>query len=306
FSCRNSKHADKLHQHAEAEHDGHEHEESEHHEHEHEESSGHNHDDGHEHKHVFYCTLHPEIEKEEPGICPKCGAELEFLEDENMVRYSAEFRTEPQKPEAGKTVHLFFKPFLVNKSKQTLELEELPKLMVVNQDFTYIRILKTRTVQNNAFQSDLVVDKNDKYILFYSFKPKNSLPAFSRQELNFAGSKSQSIKLNKEKLVWENNGYKVVLQTGKPFEFNIPTLLKINILLNEKPANHLADAAEMFIIDAGQKKYQPIHQLKQDSSQNTKPAFHTLFPAKGFYKVFFTFTHNNKIQIADFVIEVVE
>jgi hypothetical protein len=46
------------------------------------EGHDHAHDHGAEHAAVYTCPMHPEVQAQEPGRCPKCGMKLEPRQDE--------------------------------------------------------------------------------------------------------------------------------------------------------------------------------------------------------------------------------
>jgi len=56
---------------------------------------------------VYTCTMHPEVVKDQPGKCPKCGMDLVVKNDlpggsKNLAKDSVKMKTEPVMPDSTK------------------------------------------------------------------------------------------------------------------------------------------------------------------------------------------------------------
>ncbi len=281
-----------VHVHKEDEHDHHHHH---HHDHDH------NHDEEHDHAHVFYCLLHEEVESEEPGICPKCGTELEFLENENMERYGVTLTTQPENITPSKSINLQLKPYLVNHKNMRFSTGN-EQLVITDDQLNFLDIPQLKKDNYGTFHTDYTFPAAGNYYMFFSYQPKGTNTKFSRHEILLAGRSNAITAKPKVNYTWSNEDLKLKLITGKPFEFNISTLLKIESAGHEGETIALHDA-EMHIISYSLKRYPFINRLRSEK-ENVMPAFHTVFPERGFYKIFVLFTHNNKRQQANFTVEI--
>ncbi|RYD70559.1 MAG: hypothetical protein EOP53_25215 [Sphingobacteriales bacterium] len=260
FGCNNSETA--KHEHTDATH-------------EHTTGSSDNHD--HDEKQQYSCPMHPEITRDKPGKCPKCGMTLKLYEkQENTTKFYMFYRSEPAQIEAGKPAKLIFRPQIEGKNDALVSLdvvhEQKIHLMIVSKDLSYFAHVHPENSANGYYNYSHTFPFGGDFVMFHDYAPTGGGHQLGRQEIIVNGKEKPAEKYTKENRNWEGNGYKLVLEVDKnPLKKGESTVLKVTVVRNGKPVtdlqNYLGALGHMAIISADTKQYLHVHPMESDSQR---------------------------------------
>jgi len=300
------------------------------------ENAEHSHEDGEHHheggQHLYACPMHPEVTGKEGDTCPKCGMKLEHNDNagkQNAETYYIEFKTSPEKLEAGKEAILSFIPKM--KDKETalipLDIEHTKKihLIVVSEDLSYfehihpeyqadgsyqIKVLpKGKNYTDKAGQNETYFENGGNYILFADYKPTGGNHTVDKINLAVSGNPLPVKKFTADKLTGASGDYGFMLvPEGGKFIAGALSHIKGILKKNGKEIDaatldeYLGAKAHMVVISMDDKNYLHVHPNVEDG----KFDLHTTFEKPGTYRGWVQFNAEGILRTVDFVILVKE
>jgi len=295
--------------------------------HEHTEGD-HHHDAGH----LYACPMHVEITSTEEGSCSKCGMDLEHNDNAGKpsdVAYFMEFKTSPEKLEAGKECSFYFTPKIKGKENELVPLDVVHEkkihLVIVSEDLSYFEHIHPEYRSSGDYEIKVLpkgieyTDKKGKYetkfenagnyILFADYKPMGGNHTVDKINLTVSGNAPASKKFTTEKLTGTSGDYAITLEpeSGK---FIMGGLMHISAVLKNKgkemDANSLGDylgaKAHIVVIGLDDKNYLHVH----PNVKNGRFDLHTTFEKPGIYRGWIQFKAEDTLHTMDFVIIVKE
>ena len=244
----------------------------------------------------------------------------------NESSYHIDFHSYPQQVTAGGTAILSYIPKKEEYENAIVPLdihhEKKIHLMIVSTDLAYFEHIHPK--YNGQEYQIKVIGKNESftkerglnetqfthggdYIMYLDYVPAGASGQLDKIPFTVSGSPRKDTPLGSQRLVWENEGYKVELSADKDFAMNTPIQLKIHITLNGKTVTdldkYLGALAHMVVISEDTEEYLHVHPM-ESSNNGPDVMLHSNFPKSGKYKVFMQFNHNGKVSTTDFVVEV--
>lgn len=300
-----------------------------------EEETSHHHEEGdhhHEEGHLYACPMHPEVTGKEEESCSKCGMKLEHNDNAGKpsdLSCFMEFKTSPEKVEAGKECTLFFTPKIKGKENELVPLdvehEKKIHLIIVSEDLSYFEHIHPEYKASGDYEIKVLpkgieyTDKKGKhetkfenagnYILFADYKPLGGNHTVDKINLTVSGKAPSPKKFTTEKLTGISGDYSMTLEPdgGK---FITGGLMHISAVLNNKgkeiDANSLGDylgaKAHMVVIGLDEKNYLHVH----PNVEKGRFDLHTTFEKPGTYRGWIQFKADDTLHTVDFVIIVKE
>jgi len=278
---------------------------------------------------TYACPMHPEVTGKKGEECPKCGMNLELVDQSTAGNtYFMKFKAEPS-VEAGKSAMLYFTPSIKGKESEMVPLDvqhdKKMHLIVVSKDLAYfdhihpnfqadgsyaINVLaKESNYSAGRFANETKFEQGGEYVLFADYLPSGASHQLERIELQVGGNPFQSQKFTTEKIVSPVDGYEVSLvpEGGKFFSngtMHISGIIKKDG--KEIPAdqleNYLAAKAHVVVISEDTKDYLHVHPEVVDGRLD----LHTNFGRPGVFRGWLQFQTDGQVHTADFTIIVEE
>jgi hypothetical protein len=227
--------------------------------------------------------------------------------------YTTQVKISPESPQAGQTVLLSLVPKLKKdeKAEVALDLKDEKKmhLMVVSEDLSTFQHLHPEYQASGSYDVKATFPTGGNYLLFADYKPSEGGEVADKLGVKVAGKTSPSMKYSAEKLTWTGNGLSLTLKT-KSGKFETGKELHINGILTqdgqpvkvETLENYLGAKAHVVMIEIADKDY--IHAHPETANGNFH--LHAEFEHEGMYRAWIQFLVNGKVQVADFVLNVVK
>ena len=301
-----------------------------------EEETSHHHEEGGDHHHdadhLYACPMHSEITGKEGEPCTKCGMKLEHNDNagkQSNVSCFMEFKTSPEKLEAGKECTLSFTPKIKGKENELVQLdvehEKKIHLIIVSEDLSYFEHIHPEYKASGDYEIKVLpkgteyTDKKGKnetkfenagnYILFADYKPSVGNHTVDKINLTVSGNAPVPKKFTTEKLSGTSGDYTMTLvpDGGKLITGG---LMHISAVLKKQGkeidantlGNYLGAKAHMVVISMNEKNYLHVH----PNVENGKFDLHTTFEKPGTYRGWIQFKAEETLHTIDFVIIVKE
>lgn len=264
----------------------------------------------------YVCHMHPEVTGKAGDDCPKCGMELVPKESSSTAPggISMKFKAEPDKPKAGESVSLVFRP--VSSEQPTagigLDLEHTKKihLIIVSDDLSWFDHIHPVELTDGTYRVTEKFPKGGKYTLFADYKPTGGDHIVDRVELTVKGDEDSPVVYEADRLTSDaGDDFSAVLTPeGGKFLSGAPSHLEGKILRNGKELDvntledYLGAKAHMVVISLDGKEYLHVHPGVEGSSFD----LHTTFEKPGWYRGWLQFQSAGKIYTTDFVFNVAQ
>ncbi|MCP1385820.1 hypothetical protein [Runella salmonicolor] len=238
------------------------------------------------------------------------GEEHHHGSDEN---YSTQLKTAPESPQAGQEVMLLLTPKLKKDEKAEVPLEvnheKKMHLIAVSEDLSTFQHLHPEYQASGSYDVKATFPTGGKYLLFADYKPSEGGEVADKLPIIVGGKANATTSYSAEKLTWTNNGLSLTLQT-KSGKFVTGKEQHINGLLTqdgrtlkvETLENYLGAKAHVVMIEMADKDYVHVH----PGTENGNFHLHVTFEHAGMYRAWIQFVVNGKVQVADFVLNVVK
>lgn len=258
----------------------------------------HNEGDGHDHAKEGHEHAEGEEHEHHPGS------------DQN---YTTQLKMSPESPQAGQTVLISLIPKLKKdeKAEVVLDLKDEKKmhLMIVNENLSTFQHLHPEYQASGSYDVKATFPAGGNYLLFADYKPSEGGEVADKLPITVGGKANATTSYSAEKLTWTNNGLSLTLQT-KSGKFVTGKEQHINGLLTQdgKPLkaetleNYLGAEAHVVMIETADKDYVHVH----PGTENGNFHLHVTFEHTGMYRAWIQFMVNGKVQVADFVLNVVK
>lgn len=224
--------------------------------------------------------------------------------------YSTDFKTTPATPQAGQSVTLSLTPKLKENPAAEVPLEtnhgKKMHLIVVDETLNSFQHLHPDYQASGNYDVKTTFKSGGNYVLFADYKTAEGGEVVTKHTLKVGGNGVAAPATTVERLTWTSNGISLTLK-GK---FETGKTLHINGLLTQNGSpvnvetleNYLEAKAHIVFIEVADKDYIHVH------PETAKGNFHlhAEFEHAGTYRAWVQFMLNGKLQIADFVVNVVK
>jgi hypothetical protein len=238
------------------------------------------------------------------------GDEHHHGSDEN---YTTQLKMIPEKPQAGQTVLISLTPKLKKDENVAVPLdlkhEKKMHLIAVSEDLSTFQHLHPEYQASGSYDVKATFPTGGNYLLFADYKPSEGEDVADKLPIVIGGKVKESSSYSAEKLTWANNGLSLTL---KPDDTKIVTGAEQHIdgilTQNGKPVkvemleNYLGAKAHVVMIEMADKDYVHVH----PETENGNFHLHVTLDHAGLYRAWIQFLVNGKVQVADFVINVVK
>lgn len=238
------------------------------------------------------------------------GDEHHHGSDEN---YTTQLKLVPQKPQAGKVTLISLTPKLKKDEKAEVPLdlnhEKKIHLIAVSEDLSTFQHLHPDYQSSGSYDVKATFATGGNYLLFADYKPSEGGEVVNKLPITVGGKTNARVSYSAERLTWATNGLSLKLQT-KSGKFVTGKEQHINGLLtqNGKPLKaetldkYLGAKAHVVMIEMADKDYVHVH----PGTENGNFHLHVTFDHPGIYRAWIQFLVNGKVQVADFVLNVVK
>ncbi len=283
------------------------------------EQGSHVHDASHAH---YTCPMHPEVMSEKPGECPKCGMDLEKVDDaaakhaglHDATKFKMDLQTMPSTVAANQAVVLKFTPQSVDNStlKNLQIVHEKPlHLLMVSNDLSWFAHEHPEVKSDGSYELAFKFPKADKYFLFADITPEGASHSqvFKLEKVvGTATSGTPSLTVSNS---FNADGYEYKLRS-EPTELTAGKSATIVVMVGKggKPVtnleNYLGALGHMVIISDDREEFLHAHPEDHAHTKANGPhvSFMTLFPKAGKYKIWVQFNVGGKVRTAQFVVSV--
>jgi uncharacterized membrane protein len=265
----------------------------------------------------FVCPMHDGIRSTNPGVCKICGMPLVPLQltpprelhdpkySMKLERVGDTLRFTPQLAATGETV----RDLLVVH-------EHLLHLIIVSDDLSFFDHVHPVRQTDGTFTIDYKFPHGSSFLLFADITPPGERAQVFRLPVTVAGEASPTATVSlSPTLAREVGPYHVeIIVQPRTLVAERETQLAFRLELDGKPVTDLSPyigaMGHCVIISEDTKWYLHSHpqmfvaSLPADARGGPEVAFHTMFPKPGRYKVWGQFKRNDKIIVADFVVNV--
>jgi hypothetical protein len=225
--------------------------------------------------------------------------------------YAIVFRSEPAGIKAGKAAKLYFTPKEKGRSGSAVPLDLVHEmkfhLFIMSRDLSYFAHEHPEQARGGSLVWEHTFPFGGEYVLFQDYTPTGSGHQLGRQVISVAGKEQAPVRLGKEDLVWEGNGYQVTLSSEVPLKADTGLELKASVLREGKPVtdldNYLGALSHVVIVSEDASEFVHVHPM-ESATKGPDIRLHTKFPGAGMYKVFMQFKHQGKVQTASFVVAI--
>ena len=230
--------------------------------------------------------------------------------DEN---YTTQLKMSPENPQAGQAVLILLTPKLKKDIKADVPLdlnhEKKMHLIAVNEDLSTFQHLHPEYQASGSYDVKATFPTGGNYLLFADYKPSEGGEVADKLAIKVSGKASPSMNYSAEKLTWTSNSLSLTLKT-KSRKFEAGKELHINGILTqngqsvnvETLENYLGAKAHVVMIEIADKDY--IHAHPETANGNFH--LHAEFEHEGMYRAWIQFMVNGKVQVADFVLNVIK
>lgn len=272
----------------------------------------HNHAAG-DHAHIYVCSMHPEVSKDQPGNCPKCNMALEERHLEATPnQYEMRFIA-PAAATAGQEVTLTFTPKIKGNDAGSVPLdvqhEKKIHLIAVSADLSWFNHIHPEYQPDGSYVVKSSFPNGGKYTLFADYKPTGADHQLEKISLEVAGKPAPSkIWSTAKTSMTTTGGYMVSLESenGK-FVDKGETHIMVKMkkggkeIMASQLENYLGAKGHAVVISTdGEKRYLHIH----PGTENDRLHLSASFGKTGIYRGWLQFQYEGKIQTADFVLNV--
>ncbi len=282
----------------------------------------------------YICPMNCEKGKtyDQPGSCPVCHMDLELVKAEvsaNTAEYFSDFKTSPEKLEAGKPGTLTLMPKIKGNESAAVPLdlvhEKKMHLILVSDDLSWFDHIHPEYQANGAYEikvlgsgdsftngrghSETRFDAGGKFLAFADYKPLGALNQVNKIEFEVAGTPMKAMAFSQPKMTVTVDGYTLSLEAGHEgsgLTTGVQQHIPVSIKKGGKaidPAtfeNYLGEKAHMILIEANTKAFIHTH----PSAEGGVLDVHTTFTDPGIYRAWIQFQTEGKVHTADFVIKV--
>lgn len=238
------------------------------------------------------------------------GHEHHHNSDEN---YTTQLKMSPESPQAGQAVLLSLVPKLKKDEKADVPLdlkhEKKMHLIAVSEDLATFQHLHPEYQTSGSYDVKATFPSGGNYLLFADYKPSEGSDVVNKLPIVVGGKPEKSTSYSAEKLTWAANGLSLTL---KPDGNKIVTGAEQHIdgILTQdgKPVkvetleNYLGAKAHVVMIEMADKEYVHVH----PETENGNFHLHVTLDHAGMYRAWIQFVVNGKVQVADFVLNVVK
>ena len=230
--------------------------------------------------------------------------------DEN---YTTQLKMVPKKPQAGKVTLISLTPKLKKNEKVEVPLdlnhEKKMHLIAVSEDLSTFQHLHPEYQSSGSYDVKATFPAGGNYLLFADYKPSEGGEVVNKLPITVGGKANASVSYSSERLTWTTNGISLTLQT-KSGKFETGKEQHVNGLLTQdgKPVkaetlgNYLGAKAHVVMIEMADKDYVHVH----PGTENGNFHLHVTFDHPGIYRAWIQFLVNGKVQVADFVLNVLK
>ncbi len=260
----------------------------------------------------YTCPMHFEVVSDKPGLCPKCGMDLEEMNQDKLNNeYFISFANNPQTIEAGKEVILTFTPKIKGKENEQVPLDVVHEhkihVIVVSYDLSSYQHIHPEFNADGSYSVKTTMRNGGKYVVFADYMPTGGKHMVERFEITAAGLEKEAKKYLKENLVSNTNGYTVTLiPSGGQFKTKSTNHITGNVSKNGKEINAndleniMGAKGHLILISENTQKFVHAH----PEIVNGKLDLHADFEEEGIYRGFFQFKKEGKEMTSDFVLNV--
>lgn len=252
------------------------------------EQGSHVHDASHAH---YTCPMHPEVMSEKPGECPKCGMDLEKVDEaakhaglHDATKFKMAFQTLPSTVAANQPVVLKFTPQSVNNStlKDLQIVHEKPlHLLMVSNDLSWFAHEHPEVKSDGSYELAFKFPKSDKYFLFADITPdgaSHSQVFKLEKAVGTATSGAPSLTVSNS---FSADGYEYKLRS-EPTELTVGKSATVVVMVSKggKPVtnlkNYLGALGHMVIISDDREEFLHAHPEEHaHTDAEIKDASHT-------------------------------
>ncbi|MBC7446478.1 MAG: hypothetical protein H7330_00285 [Hymenobacteraceae bacterium] len=264
--------------------------------------------------HIYQCPMHPEVVRDQPADCPKCGMHLEHTDKVagSGRTFEMQLTKTPETVQAGQPVTLAFRPRDKAAPDAPVPLalvhEKKIHLIIVRRDLSEFFHEHPTFGDDGAYTQEFTFKTGGDYVLFQDYTPDGDRHQLGRQDVTVAGPKRPVVKFDQDEMTWKGaDGYGAALTFDQPATVGASLAVQAKITRKGQPvtdlANYLGALGHMVIISEDSKQYLHVHPQDQPDS-GPAVGFHTQFEQAGRYRVFLQFNHGGQIRTADFVVNV--
>lgn len=140
----------------------------------------------------FYaCPMHPDVNSDKPGQCPKCAMTLLRTRPPEVAEYEVRLATTPAVVKPGEKFRLTFyvsHPKTAGQVKEFNIVHDMPfHLFVVSQDLNYFAHLHPEQQRSGRFTIETIVPKAGAYVVYGDIFPVGGLRQVAHLSLVTAG-----------------------------------------------------------------------------------------------------------------------
>lgn len=263
--------------------------------------------------HTYTCPMHPEVQSDKPGECPKCGMDLEHTDGAASTKtFGMGFTVAPANPVPGQAANLSLRPFDPD-NKETevpldVEHEKKIHLIITSKDLAYFDHIHPEYLSSGNYDVKHTFPKADTYVLYADFKATGGAHATEKHEVKVGNGTAGKTEFNTEKLVSNIDGYEVALENQGTGSFNKGEAAHIAAVIQrdgkelaaESLEDYLGAKAHMVMIRQGSLDYLHVH----PGIENGRLDLHTTFEEAGTYRGWLQFQTEGKVHTADFVVKI--
>lgn len=290
------------------------------------------HGDGHDHGATstatatagYTCPMHPEVQSDKPGKCPKCGMDLlPANAAASKKTFDVVVKFTPA-PTAGKPTNITFE--VIDEGKKRVKdfdvvHEKKLHLLMVSKDLSWFAHEHPELQPDGTMKLDFTFPAGGPHTLYADFKPTGGSPQVIQKPVDVGGAARAAVPLVKDDLSKAKTiaGHQVRLKASS-LNAGDGVRLDFIIVKNGKPVTdltpYLGAQGHCVIISHDGKRF--LHSHPEDGVHDhaagvgehahpTMPGqvtFNTQFPEPGLYKIWGQFLHGTEMVIADFVVDV--